>query len=73
MKKKIKIGNWVTFKADIEQTGKVVAIKGSGRYAMLTLSSDDTYGFNGDYLNGETVVEMEAKRCWLFEDESYEC
>ncbi len=65
MKKKIKIGDWVTFKADIEQTGKVVRIIGSGKNAMLTLSSDDTYGFDGDYLNGETVVEMEAKRCWL--------
>ena len=40
---------------------------------MYTLSSDDTYGFDGDYLNGETLVQMEAKKCWLFEDESYEC
>lgn len=73
MKKKIKIGDWVTFKADIEQTGKVINVKGSGKYAMLTLSSYDTYGFEGDYLNGETETDIEAKRCYLFEDEPYEC
>ena len=73
MKKKIKIDNWVTFKTDIEQTGKVVQIYKEGKNMMYTLSSDDTYGFDGDYLNGETLVQMKAKKCWLFEDESYEC
>jgi hypothetical protein len=73
MKKKIKINNWVTFKTDIEQTGKVVQIYKEGKNMMYTLSSDDTYGFDGDYLNGETLVQIEAKKCWLFEDESYEC
>ena len=64
MKKKVKIGDWVTFKADIEQAGKVVQIYKEGKNTMYTLSSDDTYGFDGDYLNGETLVQMEAKRCF---------
>ena len=63
--KTINIGDWVEFKADIEQCGKVIDIKGSGKTAELKLSSDDTYGFDGDYLNGETETWIEAKRCWL--------
>tara|TARA_B110000444_G_C18844154_1_gene600833 strand:+ start:24 stop:266 length:243 start_codon:yes stop_codon:yes gene_type:complete len=71
--KKVYLNNWVGFKADIEQSGKIIKINGTPKNALLTLSSDDTYGFEGDYLNGETETDMEAKRCWLFEDERYEC
>ena len=67
MKKEIKIGDWVMFKSDIAQVGKVVQIYKEGKNIMYTLSSDDTYGFDGDYLNGETLVQMEAKRCFLNE------
>ena len=63
--KKVKIGDWVGFKADIEQSGKVIDIKGNGKRAELKLSSDDTYGFDGDYLNGETETWIESKRCWI--------
>jgi len=62
---KIVVGDWVFFKADIEQQGKVVEIKGNGRRAELKLSSDDTYGFDGEYIGGETETWIESKRCWI--------
>jgi len=58
----INIGDWVEFKADIEQCGKVIDIKGSGKNAELTLEDKD--GFSGDYIGGETITHMEAKRCF---------
>jgi len=68
-KVKVKEGDWVEFKADIEQYGKIINIKGTGKNAMLTLVSDNTYGFDGGYLKNETEVCIEAKRCFPFEDD----
>ena len=59
----INIGDWVEFKADIEQCGKVINIKGSGKNAELTLENTD--GFDGEYIGGETITYMEARRCFL--------
>ena len=51
------------FKADIEQCGKVINIKGSGKNAELTLENTD--GFDGDYIGGETITYLKARRCFL--------
>ncbi len=60
----INIGDWVEFKADIEQCGKVINIQGSGKNAELTLENTD--GFDGDYIGGETITYIEARRCFLW-------
>jgi hypothetical protein len=58
--KEVKVGDWVGFKADIEQSGKIVEIHRNG---MLTLYNED--GFKGDYIGGEHYTDVEFIRCWL--------
>ena len=62
-KKQVKIGDWVGFKSDHEQYGKIVDIEGCGKNAILKLHDPD--GFSGDYLRYDTHTSVEAKRCWL--------
>ena len=59
----VKIGDWVSFKADIEQSGKIVAIKQT--YAGTSLTLENTSGFHGDYIGGETITTELARDCWL--------
>ena len=59
----VKIGDWVSFKCDIEQSGKVVAIKQSYMGASLTL--ENLNGFHGDYIGGQTITTELARDCWL--------
>ena len=59
----VKVGDWVSFKADIEQSGKIIKINGSGKTATLDL--EDISGFEGGYIGGETLHTHEAERCWL--------
>ena len=61
----MKIGDIVLFKADIEQHGEIIKIKGTGKNKMLTLKSLSNRGFDGDYIGGETITDMESKRCFL--------
>jgi hypothetical protein len=55
----VKIGDYVGFKSDIEQSGKIIDIRGN----MLVLES--TNGFQGDYIGGQHTTVQEASRCWL--------
>ena len=59
----VKIGDWVSFKADIEQSGKIVAIKQT--YAGTSLTLENTSGFHGDYIGGETITTELARDCWI--------
>ena len=62
--KKVKVGDWVSFKADVEQCGKIIKIKGS----ILTLQAgdneDDGNTFDGDYIGGSSTTEVRASDCW---------
>ena len=60
---KIKNGDWVGFKSDTEQYGKVVEIK-RGRYSTI-LVLENEYGFDGDYIGGDTRTTMNADECWV--------
>ena len=51
------------FKADVEQCGKIVKIKGS--MLILQASDNDDEGFDGDYIGGNAVTEVRARDCWL--------
>ena len=55
----VKVGDWVSFKSDIEQSGRIYKIDGN------RLFLENPNGFEGDYIGGaETTVEL-AVDCWL--------
>lgn len=54
----VTIGDYVEFKADVEQVGKVIAIDGN----EIKLENKD--GFPGDYLRYETTTWMRARDCF---------
>lgn len=55
----VKVGDFVSFKSDVEQGGKVAAINGD----RLTLTSE--YGFSGGYIGGDTETVERASDCWV--------
>jgi hypothetical protein len=56
----VKVGDYVSFKSDVEQTGKIFKIVDN----KLFLQAGPN-GFQGDYISGaEATVEM-ASDCWL--------
>jgi hypothetical protein len=57
------IGDWVGFKSDIEQSGRIVAIKKT--YMGTSLTLENLNGFHGDYIGGETITTELARDCWL--------
>ena len=59
----VKIGDWVGFKSDIEQSGQIVEIKQSYMGASLTL--ENKHGFQGGYIGGDTITTELARDCWL--------
>jgi len=59
----VKIGDWVCFKSDIEQSGKIVAVKQT--YAGTSLTLENKSGFSGDYIGGDTITTELARDCWL--------
>lgn len=61
--KEVKVGDWVSFKADIEQSGKIVKIKDN--MLILQAGDDDGDTFDGDYIGGDSITEVRASDCWL--------
>ena len=59
----VNIGDWVCFKSDIEQSGKIVDIKSS--YMGVSLILENQSGFSGDYIGGETITTQLARDCWI--------
>ena len=59
----VNIGDWVCFKSDIEQSGKIVEIKKT--YAGTSFVLENTSGFSGDYIGGETITTELARDCWI--------
>ena len=59
----IQIGDYVGFKSDIEQSGKIVEIKRT--YAGVSLVLENLNGFSGDYIGGDTITTVLARDCWL--------
>ena len=59
----VKISDWVCFKSDIEQSGKIVDIKKS--YMGVSLTLENTSGFSGDYIGGQTITTELARDCWI--------
>ena len=59
----VKVGDWVGFKSDIEQSGQIVEIKKS--YMGHSLVIENKYGFHGDYIGGQTITTELASDCWV--------
>jgi hypothetical protein len=61
---KVKVGDYVCFKSDYEQSGKIVDIK-HNMFGSVQLVLTNPNGFGGDYLCGsDTTVEL-ASDCWV--------
>ena len=59
----VRVGDWVSFKCDIEQSGQIVEIKTS--YMGKALVLENKNGFHGDYIGGQTVTTEQASDCWV--------
>jgi hypothetical protein len=55
----VAVGDDVSFKSDIEQSGRVVRI--DGNYLVL----ENAHGFSGDYLRGATRTREHRSDCWI--------
>jgi hypothetical protein len=60
---RVGLGDYVGFKSDIEQSGKIVEIKKT--YAGVSLVLENLNGFSGDYIGGDTITTVLARDCWL--------
>lgn len=61
----VKVGDYVCFKSDYEQCGKVTKISTNMfGHVMLTLFKDDE-GFDGDYIGGSNYTTQSASDCWV--------
>lgn len=56
----IREGGTVEFKADYEQIGGVLEIRGDGPNAWVTIEAP-TGGFIGEYIGGRDVCKMQAR------------
>ena len=61
--KEVKVGDWVGFKCDIEQSGQVSKIEKVGSNIWLTLTNE--YGFEGGYIGGQTVTKIHKADAWV--------
>lgn len=64
----VKVGDWVGFKSDYEQSGKIVEIKHRRNWmgdTAITLVLENENGFGGEYLRYATRTEEDADRCWI--------
>jgi hypothetical protein len=63
----VKVGDYVCFKADVEQTGRIIQIdqprQGWGRTPILLLRNDNM--FVGEYIGGEHEARVAAEDCWI--------
>jgi len=55
----VKVGDWVCFKSDVEQSGKITRISGD----RLTLENPN--GFQGGYIGGQEITTQMAGDCWI--------
>jgi hypothetical protein len=57
---RVRVGDWVSFKSDVEQSGQITAVLSEGR---LVLTNPN--GFQGDYIGGQETTIQRARDCWL--------
>ncbi len=58
------VGDWVGFKSDVEQTGRITEIRTDSAGAVVLVLADPA-GFSGDYIGGDRVTWQHASDCWV--------
>lgn len=58
--KTVKVGDYVSFKSDVEQGGTIYRIEGN----RLFLAAGPN-GFDGDYIGGSDTTVQLAQDCWI--------
>jgi hypothetical protein len=56
----VRVGDYVSFKSDIEQGGRIYKIEGN----RLFLEAGPN-GFEGGYIGGQDTTVQRAEDCWL--------
>jgi hypothetical protein len=56
----VNVGDYVSFKSDIEQGGRIYKIEGNRLYLQAGPN-----GFQGDYIGGQDTTVQRAEDCWL--------
>ena len=56
----IEVDDWVGFKSDVEQYGKIKSIQ-RGRQTLILVNKD---GFEGDYIGGDTETMVGFEDVW---------
>jgi len=59
----VRIGDWVGFKADVEQQGRILDIRTDSTGATVLVLTHPS-GFSGDYIGGDRVTRQHASDCW---------
>lgn len=59
----VEIGDWVEFKADVEQSGRIIGIRRDSSGAVV-LDLQNRAGFSGGYIGGECWTWQLASDCW---------
>lgn len=60
----VKVGDWVCFKSDVEQSGKIVQIR-TNSFGKAELILENANGFSGGYIGGNTRTVERAQDCWV--------
>ena len=60
----VRVGDWVSFKSDIEQSGQIVQIRTSS-FGKPELILENPRGFQGGYIGGQTRTVEPASDCWV--------
>jgi hypothetical protein len=56
----VKVGDWVCFKSDVEQSGCITRIDGDRLFLVAGPN-----GFSGDYIGGQEKTVQSARDCWI--------
>ena len=66
----VKIGDYVSFKSDVEQAGKIIEIRsmGGGDYVFTLVNPN---GFEGGYIGGCETTDVYSNDTWSEEDGLY--
>ena len=56
----VKVGDWVSFKCDREQSGKIYKIEADRLYLEAGPN-----GFEGGYIGGQDTTVQRASDCWI--------
>jgi hypothetical protein len=56
----VRVGDWVGFKSDVEQSGEIIRIEGDRLYLR-----SGAMGFQGGYIGGQDETVESARDCWI--------